>query len=377
MAWPALDPGRLLERCGNAAPRGMAVHDRTRLIGRLPHLRTRACPHALYYAVTIILCEKNMPSPDAEQVATRFRHTSVLLEGAVDTLVHDARGGYLDGTFGRGGHSRLILDRLDAQGQLLAMDRDPQAIAAAADIDDPRFQIAQREFAQLAEFAREQGVFGKLSGVLLDVGVSSPQLDDPERGFSFMRDGPLDMRMDPTQGQSVADFLARASEADIAYVFKTYGEERYAKRLARAVVTRRVEKPFTHTVDLAEVLKVAHPAWEKGRHPATKAFQGLRIFVNGELEQLDSALDAALEALAPGGHLVVISFHSLEDRRVKRFIRHHVRGDTDLPRGVPIRDDQMNRRLEALGKGVRPSEEEVDANPRARSAVMRAARKRM
>ena len=362
MAWPALDPGRLLERCGNAAPRGMAVHDRTRLIGRLPHLRTRACPHALYYAVTIILCEKNMPSPDAEQVANCFRHTSVLLEG---------------GTFGRGGHSRLILDRLDAQGQLLAMDRDPQAIAAAADIDDPRFQIAQREFAQLAEFAREQGVFGKLSGVLLDVGVSSPQLDDPERGFSFMRDGPLDMRMDPTQGQSVADFLARASEADIAYVFKTYGEERYAKRLARAVVTRRVEKPFTHTVDLAEVLKVAHPAWEKGRHPATKAFQGLRIFVNGELEQLDSALDAALEALAPGGHLVVISFHSLEDRRVKRFIRHHVRGDTDLPRGVPIRDDQMNRRLEALGKGVRPSEEEVDANPRARSAVMRAARKRM
>ena len=257
------------------------------------------------------------------------------------------------------------------------MDRDPQAIAAAADIDDARFQITQREFAQLAEFAREQGVFGKLSGVLLDVGVSSPQLDDPERGFSFMRDGPLDMRMDPTQGQSVAEFLARASEADIAYVFKTYGEERYAKRLARAVVTRRVEKPFTHTVDLAEVLKVAHPAWEKGRHPATKAFQGLRIFVNGELEQLDSALDAALEALAPGGHLVVISFHSLEDRRVKRFIRHHVRGDTDLPRGVPIRDDQINRRLEALGKGVRPSEEEVDANPRARSAVMRAARKRM
>lgn len=318
-----------------------------------------------------------MPSPDAEQVASRFQHTSVLLEGAVDALVHDGQGVYLDGTFGRGGHSRVILDRLGEQGQLLAMDRDPQAIAAAAEINDPRFQITQREFALLGEFAREQGVFGKLSGVLLDVGVSSPQLDDPERGFSFMRDGPLDMRMDPTQGQSVADFLARASEADIAYVFKTYGEERYAKRLARAVVTRRAEKPFTHTVDLAEVLKVAHPAWEKGRHPATKAFQGLRIFVNSELEQLDSALEAALEALAPGGHLVVISFHSLEDRRVKRFIRHHVRGDTNLPRGVPIRDDQLNRRLEAIGKGVRPSDEEVDANPRARSAVMRAACKRM
>lgn len=332
--------------------------------------------HALCYVISNILCEKNMPSPDAEQVASRFRHTSVLLEGAVDALVHDTQGVYLDGTFGRGGHSRVILDRLDEQGRLLAMDRDPQAIAAAADIDDPRFHITQREFAQLAEFAREQGVFGKLSGVLLDVGVSSPQLDDPERGFSFMRDGPLDMRMDPTQGQSAAEFLARASEADIAHVFKTYGEERYAKRLARAVVTRRTEKPFTHTVDLAEVLKVAHPAWEKGRHPATKAFQGLRIFLNGELEQLDRALEAALEALAPGGHLVVISFHSLEDRRVKRFIRHHVRGDTDLPRGVPIRDDQLNRRLEALGKGVRPSEEEVDANPRSRSAVMRAARKR-
>ncbi|MGO2242319.1 MAG: 16S rRNA (cytosine(1402)-N(4))-methyltransferase RsmH [Halomonas sp.] len=318
-----------------------------------------------------------MSSPDAEQVANRFRHTSVLLEGAVDTLVNDIQGVYLDGTFGRGGHSRVILDRLDEQGRLLAMDRDPQAIAAAAEIDDSRFHITQREFAQLSEFARERGVFGKLSGILLDVGVSSPQLDDPERGFSFMRDGPLDMRMDPTQGQSVAEFLARASETEIAYVFKTYGEERYAKRLARAVVTRRIEKPFTHTVDLAEVLKVAHPAWEKGRHPATKAFQGLRIFVNGELEQLDSALDAALEALAPGGHLVVISFHSLEDRRVKRFIRHHVRGDTHLPRGVPIRDDQLNRRLEALGKGVRPSDQEVDANPRSRSAVMRAARKRM
>ncbi|HCR97683.1 MULTISPECIES: 16S rRNA (cytosine(1402)-N(4))-methyltransferase RsmH [Halomonas] len=318
-----------------------------------------------------------MPSPDADQVVSPFRHTSVLLEGAVDTLVHTPDGIYLDGTFGRGGHSRLILSRLGDQGRLMAMDRDPQAIAAAAEIDDARFQITQREFARLADYAREQGVFGKLSGVLLDIGVSSPQLDDPERGFSFMRNGPLDMRMDPTQGESAATFLARAKEADIAHVFKAYGEERYAKRLARAVVERRVETPFTHTVDLAEVLKKAHPAWEKGRHPATKAFQGLRIYLNGELDQLDAALDAALEALAPGGHLVVISFHSLEDRRVKRFIRHYVRGDSHLPRGMPIRDDQLNRRLEALGKGVRPSDEEVVGNPRARSAVMRAARKRV
>ncbi|WNL40356.1 16S rRNA (cytosine(1402)-N(4))-methyltransferase RsmH [Halomonas sp. PAMB 3264] len=310
------------------------------------------------------------------QPVSDFRHTSVLLDGAVDTLVHQTDGVYLDGTFGRGGHSRLILSRLDESGRLLAMDRDPQAIAAAAEIDDPRFAITRREFARLGEYAKELGLHGKLAGILLDVGVSSPQLDDPERGFSFMRNGPLDMRMDPTQGESAADFLARASEADIAHVFKALGEERFGKRLARAVVTRRAEKPFTHTLDLAEVLKAAHPAWEKGRHPATKAFQGLRIHLNGELDQLDAALEAALEALAPGGHLVVISFHSLEDRRVKRFIRHHVRGDNDLPRGVPIRDDQINRRLEALNKGVRPSEDEVAQNPRARSAVMRAAKKR-
>lgn len=320
--------------------------------------------------------ERHKSLPDAASVAEAFRHASVLLDGAVETLVHKADGVYLDGTFGRGGHSRAILQRLGPGGRLLAMDRDPQAIEAAAEIDDARFHITRQAFAELGEFAREQGVDGKLSGVLLDIGVSSPQLDDPERGFSFMRDGPLDMRMDPTQGESAAEFLARAKEADIAHVFKAYGEERFAKRLARAVVTRRKEAPFTRTVDLAEVLKTAHPAWEKGRHPATKAFQGLRIYLNGELDQLDAALDAALEALAPGGHLVVISFHSLEDRRVKRFIRHHVRGDTHVPRGMPLRDDQLNRRLESLGKAKRAGADEVAGNPRARSAVMRAARKR-
>ncbi|WNK21422.1 16S rRNA (cytosine(1402)-N(4))-methyltransferase RsmH [Halomonas piscis] len=317
-----------------------------------------------------------MSLPDAAPAAEAFRHTSVLLDGAVETLMHKADGVYLDATFGRGGHSRAILQRLGPGGRLLAMDRDPQAIAAAEEISDARFHITRQAFAELAEFAREQGVYGRLSGVLLDIGVSSPQLDDPERGFSFMRDGPLDMRMDPGRGESAAAFLARAGEADIAHVFKAYGEERFAKRLARAVVTRRKEAPFTRTVDLAEVLKKAHPAWEKGRHPATKAFQGLRIYLNGELEQLDAALDAALEALAPGGHLVVISFHSLEDRRVKRFIRHHVRGDADVPRGMPLRDDQLNRRLESLGKARRAGADEVADNPRARSAVMRAARKR-
>ncbi|TFH88085.1 16S rRNA (cytosine(1402)-N(4))-methyltransferase RsmH [Billgrantia azerbaijanica] len=316
-----------------------------------------------------------MPSSAPDSSRRGLRHASVLLDGAVDTLVHDPGGAYLDGTFGRGGHSRAILARLAPAGRLLAIDRDPAAIAEAAHIDDPRFAIEQGDFARLGEIADRHGLHGRLAGVLLDVGVSSPQLDDPERGFSFLRDGPLDMRMDPGRGESAADWLARAGEAEIARVFKTYGEERFARRLARAVVARRAERPFTRTGDLAEVLKTAHPAWEKGKHPATRAFQALRIHINAELEQLDAALEAALEALAPGGHLVVISFHSLEDRRVKRFIREHVRGDSHLPRGVPIRDDQLQRRLAALGKAQRPSPAEIECNPRARSAVMRAARK--
>ena len=317
-----------------------------------------------------------MPSSAPDQPARGFRHASVLLDGAVEALVHDPAGHYLDGTFGRGGHSRAILETLAPEGRLLAIDRDPQAIAEAAAIDDPRFSIEQGEFARLGEIAAGHGLHGRLAGILLDVGVSSPQLDDPERGFSFLRDGPLDMRMDPSRGESAAGFVARAGEAELAGVFKAYGEERFAKRLARTIVARRSERPFTRTADLAEVVKAAHPAWEKGKHPATRVFQALRIQVNGELEQLDAALEAALEALAPGGHLVVISFHSLEDRRVKRFIRDHVRGDTDLPRGMPIRDDQIARRLASLGKARRPSAAEVADNPRARSAVMRVARKR-
>ncbi len=312
----------------------------------------------------------------SETTASGFRHASVLLEGAVEALVHDPEGYYLDGTFGRGGHSRAILARLAPAGRLLAIDRDPQAIAEASAIDDPRFTIEQGEFARLDAIAECHGLHGRLAGILLDVGVSSPQLDDPERGFSFLRDGPLDMRMDPTRGESAADFIARCGEVEIARVFKAYGEERFARRLARAVVARRTEWPFERTADLAEVVKAAHPAWEKGKHPATRVFQALRIQVNGELEQLDAGLVAALDALAPGGHLVVISFHSLEDRRVKRFIRDHVRGDSDLPRGMPIRDDQLQRRLESLGKAQRASAGEVQDNPRARSAVMRMARKR-
>ncbi|MEQ5817916.1 16S rRNA (cytosine(1402)-N(4))-methyltransferase RsmH [Halomonas sp. SCS19] len=317
-----------------------------------------------------------MPSPSPESSVRGFAHESVLLDGAVDALVHDPAGVYLDGTFGRGGHSRAILSRLAQDGGLLALDRDPQAIAEAASIDDPRFTIERAEFARLREVARDHGLDGKLSGILLDIGVSSPQLDDPDRGFSFLRDGPLDMRMDPTQGESAAQWIARVGEAEMASVFKRYGEERYARRLARAIIARRQERPFTRTADLAEVVKAAHPAWEKAKHPATRVFQAMRIEINGELDQLDQALEAALEALAPGGHLVVISFHSLEDRRVKRFIRDHVKGDTQVPRGIPLRDDQIARRLESLGKAMKASAEEVEANPRSRSAVMRMARKR-
>ncbi len=374
MAWPALGSGRLLEEGGDAFPRGMTVHDRTRLIGRLPPFPIIGWS-STDLPVFLVCIETCMSASENPAAPSSFRHESVLLDGAVDALLVDPAGAYLDGTFGRGGHSRLILSRLAPEGQLLAIDRDPQALEEAASIDDARFAIERGEFARLGDIAAAQGLHGRLAGILLDVGVSSPQLDDPERGFSFLRDGPLDMRMDPEHGESAADWLARAKVEDIAWVFKTYGEERFAKRLARAIVERRKECPFTRTGDLAEVIKTAHPAWEKGKHPATRAFQALRIHVNGELDQLDAALDAALEALAPGGHLVVISFHSLEDRRVKRFIREHVRGDTHLPRGMPIRDDQLNRRLEAVGKARRANAAEVDANPRARSAVMRVARK--
>ncbi|WP_110650404.1 16S rRNA (cytosine(1402)-N(4))-methyltransferase RsmH [Salinicola peritrichatus] len=324
-----------------------------------------------------MLHRDNAPQAPASGTAglPDFRHTSVLLDGAVDALVQSPAGAYLDGTFGRGGHSRAILQRLDASGRLLAIDRDPAALEAAAQIDDPRFIIRRGVFAELDRHAAAEGLEGRLDGVLLDVGVSSPQLDDPERGFSFLRNGPLDMRMDPASGISAAEWLARSDEQEMARVFKTYGEERFAKRIARAIVAARREAPITHTHPFAEIVKAAHPAWEKGKHPATRVFQAIRIHLNDELGQLERALTAALNALAPGGRLVVISFHSLEDRLVKRFIRDQSRGDTHLPRGMPIREDQLNKRLKPVGKALRPGASEVDANPRARSAVMRIAEK--
>ncbi|MCY1207648.1 Ribosomal RNA small subunit methyltransferase H [compost metagenome] len=307
-----------------------------------------------------------------------FRHITVLLEEAVEGLALREDGCYLDGTFGRGGHSRLILERLGPGGRLLGFDKDPQAIATgqALAADDGRYVIVQRSFAELGDEVRQRGLEGKVDGVLLDLGVSSPQLDDPERGFSFLNDGPLDMRMNPDRGQSAAQWIASASEDEIARVFKEYGEERFAKRMARAVVQRRAEKPFERTADLAAVLSAANPAWEKGKNPATRAFQGIRIHVNNELGDLEQGLDAALEALAVGGRLVVISFHSLEDRIVKQFMRKHAKGEADkLPRDLPIRQAVFEPRLKLVGKPQYASEEELKANPRSRSAVMRVAEK--
>ena len=301
-----------------------------------------------------------------------LQHISVLLNEALDGLAVRSGGLYIDGTFGRGGHSRAILHKLGESGRLIAFDKDPEAIRVGEQLaaEDGRFVVVRRSFADMAEELRQRGLSGKVDGVLLDLGVSSPQLDDPERGFSFLNDGPLDMRMDPSQGQSAADWINQASEADIATVLYEYGEERFSRRMARAIVLRRAEQPFTRTADLAEVIKVANPAWEKHKHPATRAFQGIRIFINRELDDLSLGLKAALEVLAPGGRLAVISFHSLEDRLVKQFMRLEAKG-APIPRGLPIRDSEIAVSVNLIGKAVKPSAEEVSANPRARSAVLR------
>ncbi|AIR87431.1 16S rRNA (cytosine(1402)-N(4))-methyltransferase RsmH [Pantoea sp. EABMAA-21] len=304
-----------------------------------------------------------------------FKHTTVLLDEAVNGLNIREDGIYIDGTFGRGGHSRLILSQLGEKGQLLAIDRDPQAIAAAAEIQDPRFSIVHGPFSALAEYVEARGLTGKIDGVLLDLGVSSPQLDDAERGFSFMRDGPLDMRMDPTRGQSAAEWLMNAEEADIAFVIKTYGEEKFGKRIARAIVERNREQPMTRTKELATVIAAAMPVKDKFKHPATRTFQAIRIWINSELEEIDTALKGAMSVLAPGGRLSVISFHSLEDRLVKRFMRDQSRGP-QVPAGIPMTESQLKalggRELKTLGKLI-PGEAEVNENPRARSSVLRIA----
>lgn len=303
-------------------------------------------------------------------------HQSVLLHEAVDALITDSSGFYVDGTFGRGGHSKEILRRLSETAQLMGIDKDEQAIAEAEQqfAKDKRFDIKHGSFAQLTQWLEAREQQGKVDGILLDLGVSSPQLDEAQRGFSFMNDGPLDMRMNRSAGQTAAEWINTANESDIAWVLKEYGEERFAKRIARAIVEARVIEPFATTQYLSKVVSEANPAWEKGKHPATRVFQAIRIHVNDELTDLDATLGQALDALAVGGRLVVISFHSLEDRRVKRFIRQQVKGD-DLPPGLPVRDEQLNKRMRNIGKAIKASKEELLNNPRARSAVMRIAEK--
>ncbi len=290
-------------------------------------------------------------------------------------LVMDSNGIYLDGTFGRGGHSRAILSRLGAAGRLLAVDRDPDAVAAARALaaEDPRFSIHPGRFGTIGEIVAAAGLDGRpLSGILLDLGVSSPQLDAAQRGFSFGAEGPLDMRMDPHSGESAAQWLARADEADIAAILYELGEERFGKRIARAIVAARTAEPITSTTQLAEIVARAVPTREPGKHPATRTFQALRIHLNDELADIRNCLDQVCDLLTVAGRLVVISFHSLEDRIVKRFIRDEAQGPV-LPKGLPVRATAVQGRLRALGKPVRPTPSEVTANPRARSAIMRVA----
>lgn len=314
-------------------------------------------------------------APEAGQAL----HRSVLLDQAVDLLVVRPGGRYVDGTFGRGGHSRLILQHLEGGGRLVGIDKDPDAVrfGEALAAEDGRFVVYHGSFAEMDDAASAQGWEpGSMSGVLLDLGVSSPQLDDPQRGFSFMSDGPLDMRMDSSRGPSAAQWLNSAAEKDIADVIFRFGEERFSRRIARAVVQQRAEEPLTTTRQFAELVRQAVPKKEKHKHPATRSFQAVRIFINRELEDLEVGLQKAVDLLAPGGRLVVISFHSLEDRIVKRFMRDLSRGP-QLPRGLPVRAEEVEPPYRLIGKALKASEPEVQENVRARSAVMRVLERRV
>ncbi len=301
-------------------------------------------------------------------------HRSVLLEESVQALAVEPSGTYIDGTFGRGGHARAILKRLGLAGRLIGIDRDPEAIAAAHALEssDPRFHAVQASFGDLTAAIAQAGIQGPVQGILLDLGVSSPQLDNPGRGFSFSADGPLDMRMDHGRGETAAAWLARADEHEITRVLRDFGEERFAARIARAILSARADAPIDSTHRLAGILSRAVPTREPGKHPATRAFQALRIQVNDELGEIQRCLEQVCDILACHGRLVVISFHSLEDRIVKRFMRREARGPV-LPKRLPVRSSATQGRLRLVGKAVRPSPAEVQSNPRARSAVLRVA----
>jgi 16S rRNA (cytosine1402-N4)-methyltransferase len=295
-------------------------------------------------------------------------HIPVLAAEAIEALAIRAGGTYVDGTFGRGGHSRAILERLGPQGRLIALDRDPQAEEAAGRIADPRFSFVRARFSDLSKVLKQQ----KVEGLLFDLGVSSPQLDEAARGFSFRADGPLDMRMDPTSGMSAAQWLAQAQEEEIREVIRGYGEERFAKQIAAAIVASRVREPIVGTRQLAGIVGQAVRTREPGQDPATRTFQALRIHVNRELEEVSLMLPAAVERLSPGGRLAVISFHSLEDRIVKRFMQDAAR--PWMPRDLPLRASEMPQAtLKLVGRAIRPSAGETASNPRARSATLRVA----
>ena len=301
-----------------------------------------------------------------------LEHVPVLLDETVTALDIKPDGLYIDGTFGRGGHTRAILTKLSAQGQVLGLDKDPEAIAQGQRlaVEDGRFSIEQCSFSTLADTVNARLWQGKIDGILLDIGVSSPQLDIAERGFSFRKNGPLDMRMNPNEGISAAEWLAAASMDEIATVIKTLGEERFGKRIARAIVETRDESPLTTTKQLADLVDQASPFREKNKHPATRTFQAIRIHINNELDDLSMVLQQAIDVLAIGGRLSVISFHSLEDRIVKRFFRDQAKGD-DLPSNFPIRADELNPSIKLIGKAVKAGEQELARNPRSRSAVLR------
>lgn len=305
-------------------------------------------------------------------------HETVLLHEAVDALNIKADGIYVDGTFGRGGHSRLLLSKLSAQGRLIVFDKDEQAIAVARELQqqDARVQVEHASFAQLTDVLVREGLAGKIDGILLDLGVSSPQLDQAERGFSFMRDGPLDMRMDQTRGLTAAQWINSAEQYDIRHVLQVYGEEKFAGLIAKHVVEERAKKPFERTLELAQLISEVIPARarEKGKHPATRSFQALRIQINGELDDLQNLLAGVVPVMAEGGRLVVISFHSLEDRIVKHFIREQENGP-QLPRYIPVSSVKRGEHLKGVGKAIKAGDEEVSSNTRSRSAVMRVAEK--
>ena len=317
---------------------------------------------------------------DTENSFSSPEHITVLLHEAVNGLALKENGIYIDGTFGRGGHSRLILSKLSPNGRLIGVDRDPRAIAEAQKIQDPRFQIEHNSFSHIPEICEKLNLVGKIDGILLDLGVSSPQLDEAERGFSFMKDGPLDMRMDTTQGLSAAEWLKQVSVEDLTWVLKTFGEERFAKRIATAIVdynksaSKNGTEFLSRTSQLAELISQAVPFKDKHKHPATRSFQAIRIFINAELDELESVLNSALDMLAPEGRLSIISFHSLEDRMVKHFMKKQSKGE-DIPKGLPLREDQIqrNQKLKTIGKTIQPSDAEIQANPRSRSAVLRVA----